>query len=129
MINSTKNNLSLPYKTNFNQLPLPHQIEKHETIARTNIKAKLIEKKRFRGKSRWHGGYILLDACLQEGVREYVVTLDRIKVDKGARRNFERRIMEHRFFYPKAVLLNMLPELSESFYNRIVQERSWTIVK
>lgn len=163
--------------------------------------------------------YILLDACLPEGVREYVVTLDRMKVDKGARkwlkrvlrpcleeftkpngkidwdkvyekhdmlyhtsrtkislnvgqlqvmkqhlpnffvagnyrtdyilrhnvkvihsiednkfvckaksagarRNFERRIMEHRFFYPKAVLLNMLPELSENFYNLIVQKRT-----
>ena len=216
-------------------------------MARTNIKAQLIEKKRFsnkaytinvelyehnmaivdvdskkhfRGKSRWHGGYILLDACLPEGVYEYVETLERMKVDKGARRwlrrvlchclegltkpngridwkkvhethdalwhtsrieltmnvrqlqvmkrhlpdfffagnyridylfahncrvidtieeknrfvckaksagarrNFERRIMEHRFFYPKAVLLNMLPELSESFYNQIVQERT-----
>lgn len=65
-----------------------------------------------------------MDACLPEGVREYVVTLDRMKVVKGARRNFERRIMEHRFFYPKAVLLNMLPELLENFYNRIVQERT-----
>ena len=46
-----KNNLSFPYKINFNQLPLPHQIEKHETMARTNIKAKLIEKKRFSNKA------------------------------------------------------------------------------
>ena len=36
------------------------------------------------------GSYILLDACLQEGVREYVVTLDRIKVDKGARKWLKR---------------------------------------
>jgi hypothetical protein len=57
-------------------------------------------------------------------LREYVVTLDRMKVVKGARRNIERRIMEHRFFYPKSVLLNMLLELSESFYNQIVQERT-----
>ena len=65
-----------------------------------------------------------MDACLPEGVREYVVTLDRMKVVKGARRNIERRIMEYRFFYPKSVLLNMLSELSENFYNRIVQKRT-----
>lgn len=216
-------------------------------MARTNIKAKLIEKKRFsnkvytiyvelfehnmadvkvdskkrfRGRSRWHGGHILLDACLPEGVYEYVETLERMKVDKGARRwlrrelrhclegltkpngridwkkvherhdalwhtsrteislnvrqlqvmkryfpdfffagiyrtdylsghnckvihtidekkrfvckaksvgarrRFEKHVMEHRSFYPKELLLNMLPELSESFYKQILQERT-----
>lgn len=216
-------------------------------MARTNIKAKLIEKKRFsnkvytiyvdlfehnmadvkvdsknrfRGRSRWHGGHILLDACLSEGVYEYVETLERMKVDKGARRwlrkvlrhclegltkpngkidwkkvherhddlchisrteislnvrqlqvmkryfpdfffagnyrtdylsghnckvihtideknrfvckaksvgarrRFEKHVMEHRIFYPKEVLLNMLPELSESFYKQILQKRT-----
>ena len=69
--------------------------------------------------------WLYLVGCMSSGrLREYVVTLDRMKVVKGARRNFERRIMEHRFFYPKAVLLNMLPELSENFYNRIVQKRT-----
>jgi hypothetical protein len=181
---------------------------------------KVDSKKRFRGRSRWHGGYILLDACLSEGMYEYVETLERMKVDKGAkrwlrrvlrhcleglskpngwidwkkvdekedkrwhisrtrislnvrqlqvmkryipdfffagnyrtdylsghnckvihtideknrfvckaksvgaRRRFEKHVMEHRFFYPKELLLNMLPELSESFYKQIVQERT-----
>lgn len=214
-------------------------------MARTNIKVKLIEKKRFsnkvytiyvelfehnmadvkvdskkrfRGRSRWHGGHILLDACLPEGVYEYVETLERMKVDKGARRwlrrvlrhclegltkpngridwkkvherhdalwhtsrteislnvrqlqvmkryfpdfffagnyrtdylsghnckvihtideknrfvckaksvgarrRFEKHVMEHLSFYPKELLLNMLPELSENFYKQILQE-------
>ena len=69
--------------------------------------------------------WLYLVGCMSSGrLREYVVTLDRMKVVKGARRNIERRIMEHRFFYPKAVLLNMLPELSENFYNRIVKVRT-----
>ena len=90
-------------------------------MARTNIKAKQIEKKRFsnkvytinvelyehnmadvkvdskkrfRGRSRWHGGHILLDACLSEGMYEYVETLERMKGDKGARR-WLRRVLRH----------------------------------
>jgi hypothetical protein len=51
-------------------------------------------KKRFRGKSNWHGGYIPFDDCITESSYDYVETLERMQVDKGARR-WLRKVMRH----------------------------------
>ena len=89
-------------------------------MARTNVEAKLIEekyfsnkaytikvrlyehemarvdvdcKKRFRGR-KYHGGYIPFDECITESVYDYTETLERMDVDKGARK-WLRKVMKH----------------------------------
>ena len=89
-------------------------------MTRTNVEAKLIEekyfsnkaytikvklyehemarvdvdcKKRFRGR-KYHGGYIPFDKCITESVYDYTETLERMDVDKGARK-WLRKVMKH----------------------------------
>lgn len=89
-------------------------------MTRTNVEAKLIEekyfsnkaytikvklyehemarvdvdcKKRFRGR-KYHGGYIPFDQCITESVYDYTETLERMNVNKGARK-WLRKVMKH----------------------------------
>lgn len=50
-------------------------------------------KKRFRGRN-YHGGYIPFDECITESMYDYTETLERMDVDKGARK-WLRKVMKH----------------------------------
>ena len=50
-------------------------------------------KRRFRGRG-YHGGYIPFDECILESMYDYTETLERMNVNKGARK-WLRKVMKH----------------------------------
>ena len=64
------------------------EIYEHE-MARVDVDCK----KRFRGRN-YHGGYIPFDECILESMYDYTETLERMDVDKGARK-WLRKVMKH----------------------------------